>query len=283
MADKKEIWKPIVCQDIVQGWYEVSNLGNVRSAKTKRLLSPFLSKGYMRIGLMTYERHQQKFPVHRLVALAFVPGFSKERHFVNHMNGNKTCNESDNLEWVTASENTRHAIQTGLLVIVSGERNGASHITNDTAKRICELLVEFNGYVPAVYKQVLYEGIEIGAPGLIYHIRNKGTWVHMSDSYFQCEDFDKNKGAIKTITTVRDNDNHITIFESIGKAAIYLSKKLEGFTIREIYSSIMETPEYYYGFRLTYYVDGYLVGSLNRFNDGKRAEERDRVKHGVTE
>lgn len=26
-------------------------------------------------------------------------------------------------------------------------------------------------------------------------------------------------------------------------------------------------------------VTGYLVGTLDRFNDGKRAEERDRVKH----
>ena len=26
-------------------------------------------------------------------------------------------------------------------------------------------------------------------------------------------------------------------------------------------------------------ITGYLVGSLDRFNDGKRAEERDRVKH----
>jgi hypothetical protein len=30
-------------------------------------------------------------------------------------------------------------------------------------------------------------------------------------------------------------------------------------------------------------ITGYLVGTLERFNDGKRAEERDRVKHGVTE
>ena len=28
-------------------------------------------------------------------------------------------------------------------------------------------------------------------------------------------------------------------------------------------------------------ITGYLVGTLNRFNDAKRAEERDRVKHGV--
>lgn len=28
-------------------------------------------------------------------------------------------------------------------------------------------------------------------------------------------------------------------------------------------------------------ITGYLVGSLERFNDGKRAEEQDRVKHGI--
>ncbi len=28
-------------------------------------------------------------------------------------------------------------------------------------------------------------------------------------------------------------------------------------------------------------ITGYLVGTLDRFNDGKRAEEKDRVKHSV--
>ena len=30
-------------------------------------------------------------------------------------------------------------------------------------------------------------------------------------------------------------------------------------------------------------ITGYLVGTVDRFNNGKRAEERDRVKHGVKE
>lgn len=43
----------------------------------------------------------------------------------------------------------------------------------------------------------------------------------------------------------------------------------------------------YYGFHPVKFdrirrITGYLVGTLDRFNDGKRAEERDRVKHGVT-
>ncbi|MDR2893013.1 MAG: hypothetical protein LBV80_08015 [Deltaproteobacteria bacterium] len=34
------------------------------------------------------------------------------------------------------------------------------------------------------------------------------------------------------------------------------------------------------GFERTRRITGYLVGALERFNNAKRAEERDRVKHG---
>ena len=36
------------------------------------------------------------------------------------------------------------------------------------------------------------------------------------------------------------------------------------------------------GFERIRRITGYLVGTLDRFNNGKRAEERDRVKHGIT-
>jgi hypothetical protein len=35
------------------------------------------------------------------------------------------------------------------------------------------------------------------------------------------------------------------------------------------------------GFERTRRITGYLVGTLDRFNNAKRAEERDRIKHGV--
>lgn len=36
------------------------------------------------------------------------------------------------------------------------------------------------------------------------------------------------------------------------------------------------------GFERIRRITGYLVGTLDRFNNGKRAEERDRVKHDVS-
>ena len=37
------------------------------------------------------------------------------------------------------------------------------------------------------------------------------------------------------------------------------------------------------GFERIRRITGYLVGTVDRFNNGKRAEEHDRVKHGVEE
>lgn len=50
--------------------------------------------------------------VHRLVATAFIPNH-QNKSFVNHKDCNKHNNHVSNLEWVTAKENTVHAIKNG--------------------------------------------------------------------------------------------------------------------------------------------------------------------------
>ena len=88
--------------------YEVSNQGRVRNAHTGKLLKPQpFSNGYLFIQLF-YKGEKKVMLVHRLVALAFVPGW-REGLEVNHKDGNKKNNSAENLEWVTHSENHRHS------------------------------------------------------------------------------------------------------------------------------------------------------------------------------
>lgn len=89
------------------GRYQVSNKGAVRNAKRRPLKAHESEKGYMRVWLST--RGSLKcYPVHRLVAAAFIPNPSKLPE-VNHINGNKADNRVENLEWCTTSHNRRHS------------------------------------------------------------------------------------------------------------------------------------------------------------------------------
>lgn len=75
---------------------------------------------------------------HRLVAELFCVGKSQARNTVNHKNGTRDDNRANNLEWVTASGNVRHAIETfGSYV---GEKNGFAKLTADKTEKIRILL-----------------------------------------------------------------------------------------------------------------------------------------------
>jgi len=66
-------------------------------------------------GYPTVTVRHKKYPVHRLVATTFLPkSDNPDRKYVNHIDGDKTNNNVENLEWVTAFENTAHAIKLGL-------------------------------------------------------------------------------------------------------------------------------------------------------------------------
>lgn len=127
-----EIWRDIGGYDS----YQVSNFGRVR--RFYKHTPPHILKalpnrgGYLRVDLCRDGKHHSTY-VHRLVALAFIDN-PKNKPQVNHINGNKTDNRVENLEWVTHDENMHHAAVTGL------RRQGAEHpdakFTNEQARFI---------------------------------------------------------------------------------------------------------------------------------------------------
>lgn len=93
-------------------YYEVSDLGNVRSnykGVQKLMTLQKHKKGYLRV---TLSGHQKKF-IHRLVAEVWLPKIDGKTH-VNHKNFNKENNCVSNLEWCDIHENNSHAQKGGI-------------------------------------------------------------------------------------------------------------------------------------------------------------------------
>ena len=122
----EEVWKNIKGYE---GLYQISNLGRVKSLKRivtrtnqhrkyfvekeERILKPAIQKkGYLRVYL-TKDGKDKAFQVHRLVAIAYIDN-PENKETVNHINGIKTDNRVENLEWCTNVENLKHSYRIGL-------------------------------------------------------------------------------------------------------------------------------------------------------------------------
>lgn len=76
---------------------------------------PRYNDRYFAIGVRYEEESKPRF-VHRLVAKEFVPN-PENKNTVNHIDGDKTNNSYENLEWLTHHENLLHAAEIGLTTI----------------------------------------------------------------------------------------------------------------------------------------------------------------------
>lgn len=94
-----------LCKD-----YLVSDEGYVLGKNGKRLKPSLNHKGYQIINIMV-DGHRKGLSVHTAVMMTFRPHEKLDDTYqVNHIDGNKTNNHIENLEWVTQSENIKHSV-----------------------------------------------------------------------------------------------------------------------------------------------------------------------------
>lgn len=175
----KEEWKDIPGFD---GRYQASTLGRIRRAKNKngvpagKILRPSSKRKYQNVTLYTSSGRVYS-TVHRLIARVFI-GECPENLEVNHKNGNTHDNRIVNLEYVTKSENMKHAyhvLKTAKMTTkrAKGEGAGSSKLTDKQVLIIRKLYKEGDHSMRALAKMY---GI---TNQNVCRIINRATWRHI--------------------------------------------------------------------------------------------------------
>jgi len=129
----EEIWEDVLDYE---DYYQVSNLGRVRSLgrtthsgywkKGRMSKVSETHNGYLVVSLRGEDNKTAQTGVHRLVALAFLYNRVGSTAFVKHLNGDKTDNRADNLEWISRK----------------GVKHPNAKLTNEDVWEIKEMLKE---------------------------------------------------------------------------------------------------------------------------------------------
>lgn len=184
--------------------YEVSEEGIIRNYTTKQTLKGNLKKeGYLEYNLYDTEGKGIYLLGHRIVANAFLP-LKENANQVNHIDGDKTNNNVNNLEWVTRSENNLHAWENNL---------NHAHVLRAVNQ------YDLHGNFIKQYESVTDANRATGA-SKIREVANGNRKSSGGYIWSWVEDFiPEDRGKAKKVAQLNDNKEIIAIFNSVSEAA----------------------------------------------------------------
>lgn len=184
--------------------YQVDEFGNVKSLFNNKILKPSLkSSGYYGYCLYIHKKKVTIF-AHQLVAQAFIKN-PNNYPVVNHIDGNKTNNYFQNLEWCSYQTNSKHAWAIGL---------------NDSKQADKAVLqYSFDGVLIKEYKSSAEAARQTGVKHV--HCAAKGARKSAGGYIwkFKNEQKIKDTGLRKPIVQLDKNNCVIKHYKSISEAA----------------------------------------------------------------
>lgn len=119
--------------------YSITQTGEVINTRTGKARALDFNKkvGYFQVDLYKNNRRTKHY-IHRLVAQAYIPnplGLPE----VNHKDSDRTNNHVSNLEWVSSSGNSIHAVQ-------AGQRDHVARMSKEDIKNAYDLVMQGNSY-----------------------------------------------------------------------------------------------------------------------------------------
>ena len=96
-----------------EGIYSINEDGHIYSVYTNKIMKLTMNRGYLVVALsLNGIRKQHKH--HRLIMQSFRPISNSNELVVNHINGVRSDNRLENLEWCSVDYNNQHAIENKL-------------------------------------------------------------------------------------------------------------------------------------------------------------------------
>lgn len=168
---------------------DVFSLNYKNTGKTHKIKSRLDKDGYVIVTIyLNGKRYDRK--VHILVATHFIKNSNpSKRKQVNHIDGSKTNNKVDNLEWVTDKENKQHAWKHGLIKSKSGEDSPSSIYSEKQVRKVCKLLERNKDTFKSISSKT---NVSTAVVKAIYY---RKLWKNISSDYdfskFDCKEIKK--------------------------------------------------------------------------------------------